>query len=278
MQLDSAIESSATKVIATILNTSEIPVADSTALLLRAATFTAVAARSGPWDSLRDIALVARREALAAHTPPELRHSALSFLASLSRSDVIDGLIESACNLGSLEPALEALLAASGDKAVWGIARALVRSSGPADADLRSFLLRLGQSAWEKALESAGKRAFEELTVLLPLIARMPPVSARTLGYTLLKHEDRRVCRRVLAFLLNLERQDESWQRLVRWALESTDQELADIARSAVLQHPSPDPCLLESALGAGTPTAAGGRLRQDLERLIETMPTEVDP
>ncbi|MDQ7087662.1 MAG: hypothetical protein Q9Q13_07345, partial [Acidobacteriota bacterium] len=232
--------------------------------------------RTGPWDSLRDVVLVARRLALADETPEELRRSALDLIARLEQQDSIAALVESARALGSLTPELEALLAAGGADSILAIARAIRGRRGEAVAEeLAALTVRLGDGCWQQVIARAQEWPFEDVSALLPLLGRLPVENARGLGYALLEHPDSRVRTRVLAFLINASPKDACWSQLLEWALVHPDPQMANVARAALINIRPTNERLVALALSEKGPCPVEGRLRGQLEALQSTIDQE---
>ena len=269
MSLEQPALGAAASVIAALLVGGPIPTQDRAALYDRAAEIVPVVARGGPWDSLRDITLLARRDALAEDNSPDVRAAALRLVSRLESPDTAEALVHAVCRGGRLTPEIEALLSAGGPVSILTIAGAARTQPGTATlAQLTGFTKDLPAESWRKACQQARAQPFESVSGLFPLVAQLPVGLARELGYLMLDHEDVRVRRQVLAFLLGLEPKDAGWRNLVEWGLAAADQELADVARAALTRLDPPDERLVDQALDDQGSTRASGRLRRDLEAL----------
>ncbi len=274
--LEQPVAAAALAAVADLLAAEDKAGEDRAALLARAADLCTDVAQTGPWHSLRDLALVARRIVLAGDADVAEKDAALALISRLTSADTVAALVRAVVDLGGLTAELEALLAVAGSGAIWEIARILRKErDARAAEELRHFCTRVGGESWRRVLQEAGERSFADVSALLPLVAQLDPNLARPLAHRLLEHPDGRVRTRVLAYLLNLEPKDLGWQRLAEWALGSPEKELADVARAAVLRLDPPNEDLLQMALmGGGSP--AEGRILEDLERrLAELRSTE---
>lgn len=279
MSLETTAAGAATSVIAALLVGEPLEDADRLALIERATELLPRVARTGPWDSLRDVTLMARRLALSEQSPDPVRRAGLDLIARLEEPEVIEALVASAQDLGSLTPELEALLAVGGAGSILAIARAIRGRRGQAVAEeLAKLTVRLGESCWQHVIERARELPFDDVSALLPLVGRLPMERARNLGYALLEHDDSRVRSRVLAFLLNASPKDACWCQLLEWALVHPDAEMANVARAALVRIRPADERLVALALSEDGPCPADGHLRRQLEALQAEFDQERPP
>ena len=260
----------AASIAAALLVGEPIPVGDRTALYRRAVRLLPQVSSSGGWNALCELASCARREALSRTTPDELRRAAVAFLSQLIDEETVSRLVEAAVQNGTLDSDQRALIQAGGAAAIWSVARTLHQDRSVAvGEDLRELVVGFEHGPWREVMSQARRRSFEHVSTLFPLLSSLPLSSARRLVFALFSHADQRVRHRVMAFLLEPNREDEEWRKVVDQALEESDPVVVDMARSALLAARRRHGRLLAKALSPSLKVGVSDRVRIEMERRL---------
>jgi len=195
MRLADTAASAATAILAHLFAVDPGPAPEKAALYSRATALAFDACRLGPWDELRDLAVIARNDALAAATPAEVRKAALGFLGVLEQPQAADGLVAAALAMdGNPSPALGALLGAAGPQAIWALCQRIAANPpSPSIQQLKEFVARLGQATWRRAAEIAPAYAENDALAFLMVAATLPRRLARETMQALTVHPDAKV-------------------------------------------------------------------------------------
>lgn len=198
MRLDEPAAGAATAILAHIFAVEPGTPEERTALYRRAATVALDVCRTGPWDELRDLALIARTDALGAATSHDLRRGALALLGTLEQPQAAHGLVAAVVARGSMTPAIEALLAAPGPVTIWAVAQRFA-ADPPSQAieHLKDYVARLAAPTWRRAAEMVAAFPENDVLALLTLTAKLPRRLAREIVGRVAEHPDGKV--RVLA-------------------------------------------------------------------------------